>query len=392
MQEAYIVAGYRSAVTKAKKGGFRFVRPDDLAVDVINHLMNSVPSFDRSLVEDVIVGNAIPEAEQGMQIGRMISVRVLPRTTAGVTVNRYCASGVETIAMATAKIRAGMADCIIAGGVESMSLVPMVGYKPTLNYAISVEHPDYYSSMGLTAEAIANEYKVSREDQDHFALRSHEKAVAAIKSGHFASGIAPIQVREVFVNQAGKREERSYTVDTDDGPRPDTSLDGLAKLRPVFAAQGSVTAGNSSQTSDGAAFVLVCSGQMVKDHNLTPIARMVTCTTVGVEPRIMGIGPVAAIPKALKMAGLSLKDIQLIELNEAFASQSLAVIREAGLNPDVININGGAIALGHPLGCSGTKLTVQLLNDLKRTGGRYGMVTACVGGGQGVAGIYENLN
>ncbi len=392
MQEAYIVAGYRSAVTKAKKGGFRFVRPDDLAVDVINHLMNSVPSFDRSLVEDVIVGNAIPEAEQGMQIGRMISVRVLPRTTAGVTVNRYCASGVETIAMATAKIRAGMADCIIAGGVESMSLVPMVGYKPTLNYAISVEHPDYYSSMGLTAEAIANEYKVSREDQDHFALRSHEKAVAAIKSGHFASGIAPIQVREVFVNQAGKREERSYTVDTDDGPRPDTSLDGLAKLRPVFAAQGSVTAGNSSQTSDGAAFVLVCSGQMVKDHNLTPIARMVTCTTVGVEPRIMGIGPVAAIPKALKMAGLSLKDIQLIELNEAFASQSLAVIREAGLNLDVININGGAIALGHPLGCSGTKLTVQLLNDLKRTGGRYGMVTACVGGGQGVAGIYENLN
>ena len=392
MQEAYIVAGYRSAVTKSKKGGFRFTRPDDLAVDVIDHLMNSVPSFDRALVEDVIVGNAIPEAEQGMQIGRMISVRVMPQTTAGVTVNRYCASGVETIAMATAKIRAGMADCIIAGGVESMSLVPMVGYKPTLNYDVSVSHPDYYSSMGLTAEAVAAEYNVSREDQDQFAFRSHEKAIAAIKAGYFKPGIAPISVKEVFVNQAGKREERSFIVDTDDGPRLDTSLEGLAKLRPVFAANGSVTAGNSSQTSDGAAFVLVCSERMVKEHNLTPIARMVTCTTVGVEPRIMGIGPVAAIPKALKLAGMKLSDIDLIELNEAFASQSLAVIRQAGLNPDVVNINGGAIALGHPLGCSGTKLTVQLLGDLQRTGGKYGMVTACVGGGQGVAGIYERLN
>ncbi len=392
MQEAYIVAGYRSAVTKAKKGGFRFVRPDDLAVDVINHLMNSVPSFDRSLVEDVIVGNAIPEAEQGMQIGRMISVRVMPQTTAGVTVNRYCASGVETIAMATAKIRAGMAECIIAGGVESMSLVPMVGYKPTLNYQVSVDNPDYYSAMGLTAEAVANQYKVSREDQDQFALNSHKKATAAIKAGHFKAGIAPVEVTEVFVNDAGKRQERSYTVDTDEGPRADTNLDSLSKLRPVFAAGGTVTAGNSSQTSDGAAFVLVCSERMVKEHKLTPIARMITCTTVGVEPRIMGIGPVAAIPKALKLAGLKLADINLIELNEAFASQSLAVIREAGLNPDVVNINGGAIALGHPLGCSGTKLTVQLLNDLKRTNSKYGMVTACVGGGQGVAGIYENLN
>ncbi|MBI1191647.1 MAG: acetyl-CoA C-acyltransferase [Bacteroidetes bacterium] len=392
MQEAYIVAGYRSAVTKAKKGGFRFVRPDDLAVDVINHLMNSVPSFDRSLVEDVIVGNAIPEAEQGMQIGRMISVRVLPRTTAGVTVNRYCASGVETIAMATAKIRAGMADCIVAGGVESMSLVPMVGYKPTLNYAVSVEHPDYYSSMGLTAELVAKEFNISREDQDQFALNSHLKAVAAIQAGHFSGGIAPVQVTEVFVNAAGKREERKTVVDTDEGPRADTNIESLAKLRPVFAANGSVTAGNSSQTSDGAAFVLVCSERMVREHNLTPIARMVTCTTVGVEPRIMGIGPVAAVPKALKLAGLNLQDIDLFELNEAFASQSLAVIRELGLNPDRININGGAIALGHPLGCSGTKLTVQLLGDLKRTGGKYGMVTACVGGGQGVAGIYENLN
>ncbi len=392
MQEAYIVAGYRSAVTKSKKGGFRFTRPDDLAVDVIDNLMNSVPSFDWALVEDVIVGNAIPEAEQGMQIGRMISVRVMPQTTAGVTVNRYCASGVETIAMATAKIRAGMADCIIAGGVESMSLVPMVGYKPTLNYDVSVSHPDYYSSMGLTAEAVAAEYNVSREDQDQFAFRSHEKAIAAIKAGYFKPGIAPISVKEVFVNQAGKREERSFIVDTDDGPRLDTSLEGLAKLRPVFAANGSVTAGNSSQTSDGAAFVLVCSERMVKEHNLTPIARMVTCTTVGVEPRIMGIGPVAAIPKALKLAGMKLSDIDLIELNEAFASQSLAVIRQAGLNPDVVNINGGAIALGHPLGCSGTKLTVQLLGDLQRTGGKYGMVTACVGGGQGVAGIYERLN
>jgi acetyl-CoA acyltransferase len=392
MQEAYIVAGTRSAVAKAKKGGFRFVRPDDLAADVIEHLLGKVPQLDRALVEDVIVGNAIPEAEQGMQIGRMIALRVLPRTTAGVTVNRYCASGVETVAMATAKIRAGMADCLIAGGVESMSLIPMVGWKPTLNYTVSVEHPDYYSSMGLTAEAVANEFGVSREDQDAFAVRSHEKALAAIAAGHFAQGIAPITVTEVYVDENGKRAERTHTVDTDEGPRAGTSAEALAKLRPVFAQGGSVTAGNASQTSDGAAFVLVCSERFVKEHGLEPIGRMVTCTTVGVEPRIMGIGPVAAIPKALDMAGLKLADMDLIELNEAFASQSLAVIREAGLDPDKVNVNGGAIALGHPLGCTGTKLTVQLLGDLERTGGRYGMVTACVGGGQGVAGIYERLN
>jgi acetyl-CoA acyltransferase len=392
MQEAYIVAGTRSAVAKAKKGGFRFVRPDDLAADVIEHLLGKVPQLDRALVEDVIVGNAIPEAEQGMQIGRMIALRVLPRTTAGVTVNRYCASGVETVAMATAKIRAGMADCLIAGGVESMSLIPMVGWKPTLNYTVSVEHPDYYSSMGLTAEAVANEFGVSRDDQDAFAVRSHEKALAAIAAGHFAQGIAPITVTEVYVDENGKRAERTHTVDTDEGPRAGTSAEALAKLRPVFAQGGSVTAGNASQTSDGAAFVLVCSERFVKEHGLEPIGRMVTCTTVGVEPRIMGIGPVAAIPKALDMAGLKLADLDLIELNEAFASQSLAVIREAGLDPDKVNVNGGAIALGHPLGCTGTKLTVQLLGDLKRTGGRYGMVTACVGGGQGVAGIYERLN
>jgi acetyl-CoA acyltransferase len=392
MQEAYIVAGYRTAVGKAKKGGLRFMRPDDMAVEVIDHLMNSVPQVERDRVEDVIVGNAIPEAEQGMQIGRMIAVRVLPKTSAGVTVNRYCASGVETIAMATAKIRAGMADCIIAGGVETMSLVPMVGWKPTLNYNVSVNNPDYYSSMGLTAEAVANEYKVSREDQDEFAFNSHQKALAAIEAGHFNSGIVPMNVKEVFVNNEGRRQEREWTVAQDEGPRAGTSTEALSKLRPVFAAKGSVTAGNSSQTSDGAAFVLVCSERMVKELDLKPIARMVTCTTVGVEPRIMGIGPVAAIPKALNMAGLSLNDLDLIELNEAFASQSLAVIREAGLDPSKVNINGGAIALGHPLGATGAKLTVQLMNDLKRTSGKYGMVTACVGGGQGVAGIYENLN
>jgi acetyl-CoA acyltransferase len=392
MNEAYIVAGYRSAVTKSKRGGFRFVRPDDLAVDVIKHLMSTVPQVSPEMVEDVIVGNAIPEGEQGMQIGRMISVRVLAESTAGVTVNRYCASGVETISMATAKIKAGMADCIIAGGVESMSLVPMVGYKPTLNYNIASENPDYYSSMGLTAEAVANDFNVSREAQDEFAFNSHQKALNAIKNGFFKDGIAPIDVKEVFVNNEGRRTEKNYTVDTDEGPRLGTSVEALSKLRPVFAARGSVTAGNSSQTSDGAAFVMVCSGKMVKDLNLKPIGRMITCTTVGVEPRIMGIGPVAAIPKALKLAGMSLADLDLIELNEAFASQSLAVIKEAGLDPSKVNINGGAIALGHPLGCSGAKLTVQLLNDLKRTGGKYGMVTACVGGGQGVASIFENLN
>jgi len=392
MQEAYIVAGYRTAVGKAKKGGFRFTRPDDLAVDVIKHLLASVPQLDPAEVEDLIVGNAIPEGAQGMQIGRMISVRVLPTTTAGMTINRYCASGVETIATAAAKIRAGMADCIIAGGTESMTLVPTVGWRTELNYEVAKSNPDYYSGMGQTAENIANQYKVSREDQDKFAFDSHQKAINAIDKGYFKDGICPITVNEVYLNEEGKRAERSYVVDTDEGPRKDTNLKVLAKLRPAFALGGSVTAGNSSQMSDGAAFVVVMSERMVKAKKLEPIGRFVTATTVGVDPRIMGIGPVAAIPKALKQAGLKLKDIDLIELNEAFASQSLAVIREAKLDPKRINVNGGAIALGHPLGCTGTKLTVQLLHDLKRLNKRYGMVTACVGGGQGIAGIFERLN
>lgn len=391
MQEAYIVAGYRTAVTKAKRGGFRFVRPDDLAVDVIQHLMASVPEVDPTRVEDLIVGNAVPEAEQGMQIGRMIAVRALPLTTAGVTVNRYCGSAIETIAMATAKIRAGMADCIIAGGAESMSLVPTVGWRTVLNYEVAKNNPTYYSSMGLTAEAVANQYNISRADQDEFAYNSHMKAINAIDNGLFANSICPITVKEVYVKN-GRRAEREYVVDTDEGIRRDTSVAGLARLRPVFAQGGSVTAGNSSQTSDGAAFVMVVSERMVKELNLKPIGRMVTCTTVGVEPRIMGIGPVAAIPKALKMAGKTLADMDLIELNEAFAAQSLAVIRTAGLDQSKVNINGGAIALGHPLGMTGTKLTLQLLDDLKRTGGHYGMVTACIGGGQGIAAVFENLN
>lgn len=392
MNEAYIVAGYRTAVGKAKRGGLKFVRPDDMAVDVIKHLMASVPELDPSRVEDVIVGNAVPEAEQGMQIGRMISVRVLPTTTGGVTMNRYCASGVETIATAVAKIRAGMAECIIAGGVESMSLVPTTGWRTVLNYEVAKNNPDYYLSMGLTAEQVAKEFKVSREAQDEFAYHSHRKAAQAIDNGYFESGICPINVHRVYVDEKGKRAEANYTVKIDEGVRRDTSVKALARLRPVFAAGGSVTAGNSSQTSDGAAFVIVMSGKMVKELGLTPMGRMVSCTTVGVEPRIMGIGPVAAIPKALKQANLNLSDIDLIELNEAFASQSVAVIREAGLDPSKVNINGGAIALGHPLGCTGTKLTVQLLNDLKRTDGKYGMVTACVGGGQGIAAVYERLN
>ncbi len=392
MQEAYIVAGFRTAVTRAKRGGFRFVRPDDLAVDVIGHLLKSVPQLDPVRVEDLIVGNAVPEAEQGLQVGRMIAVRALPKTTAGVTVNRYCGSGVETIAIATAKIRAGMADCIIAGGTESMSLVPTVGWRTTLNYEVAKNTPDYYIGMGLTAEAVAKEYGISREAQDEFAYHSHRKAAFAIDNGYFKEGICPISVTEVYVNEKGKRAERQYIVDTDEGVRRDTTIEGLASLKPVFAAGGSVTAGNSSQTSDGAAFVVVMSERMVKELGLTPIARMVTCTSVGVEPRIMGIGPVAAIPKALKLAGMNLQDINLFELNEAFAAQSVAVIKQVGLNPDVVNINGGAIALGHPLGCSGAKLSIQLLHDLKRTGGQYGMVTACIGGGQGIAAIYERLN
>jgi len=390
-QEAYIVAGLRTAVGKAPRGAFRFVRPDDLAVDLLAQLMAKVPELDPARVEDLIVGNAVPEAEQGLQIGRMIAVRAFPKTTGGMTVNRYCASGVETIAIATAKIRAGMADCIVAGGVESMSLVPTVGWRTVLNFETAKEHPDYYIGMGLTAENVAREFKVSREDSDAFSYESHQKAIHAIDNGYFKEGIAPITVKEVFVNEKGKRDERSYMVDTDEGPRKDTNLEALAKLKPVFAANGVVTAGNASQTSDGAAFVVVMSERMVKELNLTPLARMVSCATVGVEPGLMGIGPVAAIPKALKMAGMKLDDIDLIELNEAFACQALAVIREAGLDPEKVNINGGAVALGHPLGCTGTKLTVQIMNDMKRLNKKYGMVTACVGGGQGIAGVIERL-
>lgn len=391
MQEAYIVAGYRTAVAKSKRGGFRFVRPDDLAVDVIKAVMAAVPGLDPRRVDDVIVGNAVPEAEQGLQIGRIISARALGKDVPGMTVNRYCASGLETIAIATAKIRSGLADCIVAGGVESMSLVPTAGWKTVPNYTVAASEPDYYLSMGLTAEAVAREYNVSREDQDAFSYNSHMKAVQAIQQGYFKDGIAPITVEEVYLNEKGKRATRQYVVDTDEGARPDTNLEALAKLKPVFAADGSVTAGNSSQTSDGAAFVVVMSESMVKELNLQPIGRLVSCAVAGVEPRIMGIGPVAAVPKALKQAGMQQHQIDLVELNEAFASQSLAVIRELGLEADRVNINGGAIALGHPLGCTGAKLTIQNLHDLKRLGKKYGMITACVGGGQGIAGIIERL-
>ncbi|MCB0503544.1 MAG: acetyl-CoA C-acyltransferase [Bacteroidetes bacterium] len=390
--EAYIVAGFRSAVAKSGRGGFRSYRPDDLGADVIKHLVKSLPNLDPNLIEDVICGNALPEAESGMQIGRMIALRAgLPLTTAGVTVNRYCGSGVETISMATAKIKAGMADCIIAGGSESMSLLPMTGWRTVLNYEIAKAHPDYYSSMGLTAEAVAQQFKISREAQDEFAYQSHVKALNAIDKGIFKEEIVPVEVEEVYLD-GNKRKTRKYTVDTDEGPRRGTTIEALSGLRAVFAQGGSVTAGNSSQTSDGASFVMVMSERMVKDLNIEPIARMITCTTVGVEPRIMGIGPVAAIPKALQLAGLKLNDIEQIELNEAFAAQSLAVIQEAGLNPEIINPNGGAIALGHPLGCTGAKLTVQLLNEMRRRNQKYGMVSACIGGGQGIASIFERLN
>ncbi|MBC7946383.1 MAG: acetyl-CoA C-acyltransferase [Chitinophagaceae bacterium] len=391
MQEAYIVAGFRSAVGKAKRGGFRFYRPDDLAVDVIRGLMASVPALEAKRIDDVIVGNAVPEAEQGLQFARIISARALGFDIPGVTVNRYCASGLETIAMASAKIRSGQADCIIAGGTESMSLVPTAGWKTVPAYSIAKEDPDYYLSMGLTAEAVAKEYNVSRTDQDEFSYHSHQKAINAIKSGHFKSGILPITVEEVYVDEKGKKQKRNYVVDTDEGPRADTSVEVLSKLKPAFAAGGVVTAGNSSQTSDGAAFVIVMGEKMVNELGLKPIGRLVACASAGVHPRIMGIGPVAAIPKALKQINMNLADIDLVELNEAFASQALAVIREAGLDPAKVNINGGAIALGHPLGCTGCKLTIQILNDMKRLNKKYGMVTACVGGGQGIAGIIENI-
>ncbi len=391
MQEAYIVAGYRTAITKSKKGGFRFTRPDDLAVDVIKGLLATVPQLDVKRVDDVIVGNAVPEAEQGLQVGRMISARAVGIHAPGITINRYCASGLESIAMATAKIRSGMAECIIAGGTESMSLVPTAGWKVVPSYAIAETEPDYYLGMGLTAEAVATEYKVSREDQDAFSYNSHLKAGDAIKEGYFKSGILPITVNEVYLDGKGKKQKRDFIVDMDEGVRADTSPEGLAKLKPAFALGGSVTAGNSSQTSDGAAFVIVMSEKMINELGLKPIARLVNCASAGVHPRIMGVGPIEAVPKVLKQAGMNLSEIDLFELNEAFASQALAVIRTLDLNPGIVNINGGAIALGHPLGCTGCKLTIQITNDMKRLNKKYGIVTACVGGGQGIAGIIENI-
>jgi acetyl-CoA acyltransferase len=389
---AYIVKGFRTAVGKAGRGGFRFTRPDNLAADVIKHLVGSIKDFDPARVDDLIVGNAVPEAEQGMQMGRIISLLSLPISVPGMIVNRYCGSGLEAISIASARIHAGQADCIIAGGAESMSMVPVMGFKTALNYEITTKHPDYYTSMGLTAEQVAQQYNISREDMDEFSYQSHVKATAALKNGNFKDQIVPITVNETYLDANLKKQTRQYVVDTDEGVRPDTTVEALSKLRPVFAAGGSVTAGNSSQTSDGAAFVVVMSEKMVKELKLEPIARLVSYTAAGVEPRIMGIGPVAAIPKALKIAGLKQDDIDQIELNEAFAAQSLAVIRTLGLDPSKINPNGGAIALGHPLGCSGAKLSIQLFDEMRRRKQKYGMVTACVGGGQGVAGIYELLN
>lgn len=390
--EAYIVAGFRSAVGKATRGGFRFTRPDDLAADVIRYLMASVPQVEHTLVDDVIVGNAMPEAEQGLNVGRIISLLSLNTDkVSGMTVNRYCASGLETIAIASAKIKAGYANCIVAGGVESMSLIPMGGWRVIPNPVIAKEHADWYWNMGLTAEAVANEFKVSREDQDAFSLRSHHKSVAAIAAGKFKDEIVPVKVHENYMDEKGKKKSRDFVVDTDEGPRGDTSIEALAKLKPVFANGGSVTAGNSSQTSDGAAFVMVVSEKFLKEHNLKPIARLVSHAVAGVPPRIMGIGPVFAIPKAVEQAGLKINDIDLFELNEAFASQSLAVIRELGLDESKVNVNGGAISLGHPLGCSGAKLSVQLFNEMKRQKKKYGVVTMCIGTGHGAAGVFEML-
>lgn len=388
---AYIVAGYRSAVGKAGRGGFRFYRPDDIGASVIKHLVKSLPNLDKERIDDVIVGNATPEAEQGLNMGRMLSLMGLDTDKVpGMTVNRYCASGLETIAIAKAKIEAGMADCIIAGGAESMSVMAMGGWRIVPNAKVGKENPNWYWGMGLTAEAVAKEFKVSREEQDKFALHSHEKAIKAIKEGKFRDEIVPIEVEHIFLDENEKRQVKKYTVDTDEGPRP-SKLEKLNALKPVFAQGGSVTAGNSSQTSDGAAFVMVMSEKMMKELNIEPIARLVSYATVGVEPRIMGIGPVNAIPKALDMAGLKMNDLSLVELNEAFASQSVAVIKETGLNPEIVNVNGGAIALGHPLGCTGGKLSVQLINEMRRRKGKYGMVTMCVGTGQGAAGVIELL-
>jgi acetyl-CoA acyltransferase len=391
MQEAYIVAGFRTAVTKSKKGGFRFMRSDELAIELIQGLMKSLPALEHKLIDDVIVGNAVPEAEQGLQFGRIIAAKALGIEVPGITINRYCASGLESIAMATAKIRTGMADCIIAGGTESMSMVPTAGWKTVPAYSIAKDEPDFYLSMGLTAEAVANEYSVTREDQDAFALASHQKAKQAIDNGYFKKGILPIEITETYLNENNKKATRNFTVDTDEGVRADTTLEALAKLKPAFAVKGSVTAGNSSQTSDGASFVVVMSDRLMQSLGLKPIGRLVNCAVAGVHPRIMGIGPIEAVPKVLKQAGMNLDQIDLFELNEAFASQALAVIRTLGLDQNKVNINGGAIALGHPLGCTGSKLTVQIINDLERMNKRYGIVTACVGGGQGVAGIIEKL-
>ena len=391
MKTTYIVRAYRTAVGKAPRGLFRFKRPDELAAETIEHMMSTLDDFDVNAIDDVLIGNAMPEAEQGLNMARLISLMGLKTIEVpGVTVNRYCASGIETIAMGNAKIQSGMAECIIAGGVESMSYIPMGGYKPAPDYKAAIEgNEDYYWGMGLTAEAVANQYNISREDQDAFAYESHQKALAAQKNGTFTDQIVPIDIEEVYVDDNGKKATRTYTVDRDEGPRADTSLEALAKLRPVFANNGSVTAGNSSQTSDGAAVLLMMTEDMVKKHNLTPIARLVSYATAGVPPKIMGIGPVAAIPKSLDQAGLKLKDIEQIELNEAFAAQSLAVIRELDIDPTLVNVNGGAIALGHPLGCTGTKLSVQLFDEMKKRKQKYGMVTMCVGTGQGAAGIYE---
>jgi acetyl-CoA acyltransferase len=392
MKTAYIVRAYRTAVGKAPRGLFRFKRPDELAAETVAYLMNSIPELDKKRIDDVIVGNAMPEAEQGLNMARLISLMGLETDSVpGVTVNRYCASGLETIAMATAKIQSGMADCIIAGGSESMSYIPFGGYKPVPDYELVKNgKEDYYWGMGLTAEAVAKEYNISREEQDVFSYGSHQKALTALENGAFKSQIVPITIEETYL-EGNTKKTRNYVVDTDEGPRADTAIDKLAKLRPVFSAGGSVTAGNASQTSDGAAMVLVMSEDMVKELGVTPIARMVSYAAAGVPPRIMGIGPVAAIPKALKQAGMKQEDIELIELNEAFASQSLAVIRTLGLNPDIINVNGGAIALGHPLGCTGAKLSVQLFDEMKKRDNKYGMVTMCVGTGQGAAGIFERL-
>ena len=389
---AYIIAGYRTAVAKANRGGFRTMRPDDLAAEVIKHLMAQVPSVDPALVDDLIVGNAIPEAEQGMQMARYISLLSLPKSVPGFIINRYCGSGLEAIALASAKVASGMADCIIAGGTESMTMLPMMGHKTVLNYGIANENPDYYIGMGLTAEEVSKKYNVTREEQDDFSFASHQNALDAQKAGLFADQIVPVKVSENYFDaKSGTKKTREWVVSQDEGPRADTTLEALGKLKPVFAMGGSVTAGNASQTSDGAAFVLVVSEKFVEQYKLKPIAKMLSYAAAGVEPSLMGIGPVEAIPIALKKAGLNLADIDLIELNEAFAAQSLAVIKTLGIDQEKVNVNGGAIALGHPLGCSGAKLSIQLFHELRRRNKKYGMVTACVGGGQGVAGIYELL-